>query len=498
MLIEVVQLGIVFSLLIVHNAIAAPESDLVNKLPGQTQTVSFKQYSGFITTDEGNGRALFYYFVEAQTNATSKPLALWLNGGPGCSSLGYGAFEENGPFRTNGNVLEKNKFSWNTETNMLYVESPIGVGFSYSNTSSDYNLFNDTLTAQDNLAFLLNWFKKFPEFRDVDFYITGESYGGHYIPQLATLVLDYNKKPNITPIKLKGLLMGNPYFDIEISINNGEFQWSHGLISDETYQLTQTVCNNSRLWVEEFITGGVSDACNNVFSKVDGEIGDVDVYDVTLGVCLGNESYDTQMSKLQKGYMRHWFNHILIIVVVIGQIQSKFVVKNVKKVDGINLCADDDTSSYLNKKEVQEALHASRSNGTYPWSFCSGRLAYDESNRGINIIPVLTELLNSGLPIMLFSGDQDAVVPFTATRTIANIVAKQSKLFTLIPYGTWYDSHQVAGWSQAYGHTVNGKNQTILTFATVRGAAHEVPYTSPSQALTLFRAFIGGLPLPIR
>ncbi|GLJ42537.1 hypothetical protein SUGI_0881930 [Cryptomeria japonica] len=475
---KVVECGIIFSLLMVHSVITAPEYDLIKKLPGQREKVSFKQYGGYITTDEEHGRALYYYFVEAQTNATSRPLALWLNGGPGCSSLGFGAFEENGPFKFNGKVLEQNKFSWNIVTNMLYVESPIGVGFSYSNTTSDYHLFNDTLTAQDNLAFLLNWFKKFSEYRDVDFYITGESYGGHYIPQMASLVLDYNKKSGITPINLKGIIIGNPYVDIEISINNGEFQWSHGLISDETYQLTQTICNNSKSWIEMFVDQNTSESCNNVFDKVHEEIGNIDYYDVTLGICLDESSSSSQLSKLQ------------------GGVRSKFIQKNLKGVNAINLCSGNDIFTYLNTNKVQKDIHASISNDTYSWSFCDGPLNYDERNRGINIIPLLSKLLNYGLPIMLFSGDQDSVVPFTATRTIANTIAKQLQLFPINTYGTWYDNQQVAGWTQSYGHVVGGKNQTILTFASVRGGAHEVPYTSPSEALTLFKAFIGGLPLP--
>ncbi|GLJ42536.1 hypothetical protein SUGI_0881920 [Cryptomeria japonica] len=117
---KVVELVIVFALLMVHNAIAAPESDLIEKLPGQREKVSFKQYGGYITTNEEHGRALYYYFVEAQTNVTSRPLALWFNGGPGCSSLGYGALKENGPFKFNGKGWEENKFSWNTGTDFQH------------------------------------------------------------------------------------------------------------------------------------------------------------------------------------------------------------------------------------------------------------------------------------------------------------------------------------------------------------------------------------------
>ncbi|KAH9317533.1 hypothetical protein KI387_004572, partial [Taxus chinensis] len=106
------QLGILFLLLIVHTAIAAPESDLVEKLPGQTQSVSFKLYAGYININAD--KALFYYFVEADNaRPKSTPLALWLTGGPGCSSLGYGAFKEHGPFRPKGDILLEDKYSWN-------------------------------------------------------------------------------------------------------------------------------------------------------------------------------------------------------------------------------------------------------------------------------------------------------------------------------------------------------------------------------------------------
>lgn len=153
-------------------------AELITSLPGQPPNIFFKQYSGYIVTNAQHGRALFYYFVEADSeNAASLPLTVWLNGGPGCSSVGYGAFMEHGPFRPGiDGSLMKNKYSWNLESNMLYVDSPIGVGFLYSNTSSDNINWDDTATAKENLQFILNWFKKFPQYRNSDVYLTGESY----------------------------------------------------------------------------------------------------------------------------------------------------------------------------------------------------------------------------------------------------------------------------------------------------------------------------------
>lgn len=65
------------------------EVDKIKALPGQPKDVNFSQYSGYATVDPKKGRALFYYFVESPYNSSMKPLVLWLNGGPGCSSLGY-------------------------------------------------------------------------------------------------------------------------------------------------------------------------------------------------------------------------------------------------------------------------------------------------------------------------------------------------------------------------------------------------------------------------
>ncbi|KAJ0502138.1 putative carboxypeptidase D [Helianthus annuus] len=123
--------------------------DLVTNLPGQP-SVDFRHYAGYVTVNEKKGRALFYWFYEAWTLPHEKPLVLWLNGGPGCSSVGYGATQEIGPFivNTDGKGLHLNPYSWNREANMLFLESPVGVGFSYSNTANDYDNLGDDLTGE--------------------------------------------------------------------------------------------------------------------------------------------------------------------------------------------------------------------------------------------------------------------------------------------------------------------------------------------------------------
>lgn len=93
------------------------EKDRIFQLPGQPPNVDFSQYSGYVTVNQQSGRALFYWLTESPANRDpkSRPLLLWLNGGPGCSSVAYGAAEEIGPLHINsdGKTLFINPYSWN-------------------------------------------------------------------------------------------------------------------------------------------------------------------------------------------------------------------------------------------------------------------------------------------------------------------------------------------------------------------------------------------------
>lgn len=96
--------------------------DRITQLPGQPSNVDFRQYSGYVTVNEQRGRALFYWLVESPTtrDPKSRPLVLWLNGGPGCSSVAYGAAEEVGPFRvgSDGKTLHPKLYAWNKCKNL--------------------------------------------------------------------------------------------------------------------------------------------------------------------------------------------------------------------------------------------------------------------------------------------------------------------------------------------------------------------------------------------
>ncbi|RZB69150.1 Serine carboxypeptidase-like 45, partial [Glycine soja] len=151
--------------------------------------------------------------------------------------------------------------------NVLYLESPAGVGFSYSSNTSFYTLVTDEITARDNLIFLQRWFTEFPEYSKNDIFITGESYAGHYAPQLAQLIVQTK-----TNFNLKGVAIGNPLMEFDTDLNSkAEFFWSHGLISDSTYNLFTRVCNYFTIR-RQTIQGNLSDVCAKinglVFTKV--------------------------------------------------------------------------------------------------------------------------------------------------------------------------------------------------------------------------------------
>ena len=92
--------------------------------------------------------------------------------------------------------------------NVLFLESPAGVGYSYSNTTADYSRSGDNRTADDAYLFLANWMERFPEYKGREFYLAGESYAGHYVPQLAHAILRHASPA----INLKGILV-RIYFD---------------------------------------------------------------------------------------------------------------------------------------------------------------------------------------------------------------------------------------------------------------------------------------------
>lgn len=417
-------------------------ADKITALPGQWPGVNFDQYAGYVTVSEEHGRELFYYFVESPYEAASKPLLLWLNGGPGCSSLGYGAMTELGPFRVNpdGKTLSRNKHAWNNLANVIFLESPAGVGFSYaSNNSDNNNNVGDRRTAEDTYVFLLSWLERFPEYKGREFYVAGESYGGHYVPQLATVIEFVNELHDSTVINLRGIFVGNPYLDEYKNVEgNLEFLWTHGVISDEVWVNIRANCTFSPKddWQQCLVAA-------QSFSS-----GNIDSYNIYAPICLQSSRDGTYYS-------------------------SSYL-------PGYDPCIDHYIDIYLNGLEVQKALHA-RINTS--WSGCDPNLrARYDINDPVSMVPTIRRLVKRGLSVWLYSGDMDDMCSITSTR----YSVKDLNLPVTKPWRPWYTpDSEVGGYVQQY--------EGGFTFASVRGAGHTVPSFQPKRALLLLYSFLKGM-----
>ncbi|KAJ0700726.1 putative carboxypeptidase D [Helianthus annuus] len=414
------------------------EADKISRLPGQPRGSKFNQYSGYVTVDPHHGRALFYYFAESIHRPSQKPLVLWLNGGPGCSSIGGGTMMELGPFRVNndGKTLSINKYSWNKVANMLFLESPAGVGFSYSNKSSDYKTPGDAQTAKDSFTFLINWLERFPEYKTRDFYIAGESYAGHYIPQLAQLIIRSNEDDKHTFINLKGIAIGNAFIDDETQRKGKhDFLWSRSMVSDEIHDGIVANCDFS--W-----NSVLSDICKAYINEENYIVGNVFPFDIYAPLCLNGTS---------------------------------------AKTTGFDPCTQDYIESYMNIPQVQKAFHANLTGLPGHWEDCNDKIFDNWTDQPFTMLPTIQRLMGSGIRFWIYSGDIDSRVAVTTTKYAIK------KLTTTIktPWYPWYLKGEVGGYVVEYEN---------LTFLTIRGAGHFVPSYQPARALALFSSFLDGKP----
>ncbi|MCP9258245.1 Carboxypeptidase [Dirofilaria immitis] len=220
------------------------EIDRIINLPGLTFVPTFKQYSGFLPTKTGN--YLHYWMIESQNNPSTDPLVLWFNGASGCNSLD-GLLAQIGPFRVDqdGETLFENIYSWNKAANLIFLDSPYGVGYSYRNTPvpSDM-LWNDDQAAEDNADALEQFFQRFKEYQNRNFYITGQGYAGVYGPTLVDVLLKrIQQNGNLYGIKLAGLAIGNGAYN-EVDRRNSIISLSYytGMLDKEKFESLTNCC----------------------------------------------------------------------------------------------------------------------------------------------------------------------------------------------------------------------------------------------------------------
>ena len=143
---------------------------------------------------------------------------MWLNGGPGASSVLAGALSELGPYFLNSSSLAnkttasvpdlyENPYSWHTIANLVFLESPANVGFSHC--SRPDCRWDDESTAKANYGAVVQFFDRFPEFESSEFFVAGESYAGVYVPTLVEQIRQHARDVAAPRIKLRGMAIGN-------------------------------------------------------------------------------------------------------------------------------------------------------------------------------------------------------------------------------------------------------------------------------------------------
>ncbi|GAA5967193.1 hypothetical protein JCM11641_000473 [Rhodosporidiobolus odoratus] len=189
-----------------------PTHSLRVKEPEALCDASSKSYSGYL--DIQQDAHLFYWFFESRSKHPEKdPLVLWINGGPGCSST-TGLLFELGPCSVANGGLNTtyNPHSWTESANVIFLDSPVQVGYSYGSKS----VSSSQETAEDIYAFFQLFYEKFPKFKDVPLHVSGESYAGTYLPNIASTIHNHNKQkptPSAVHIPLTSVLIGNGITD---------------------------------------------------------------------------------------------------------------------------------------------------------------------------------------------------------------------------------------------------------------------------------------------
>jgi len=417
----------------------------ITNLPGYNGP-SLDMNSGYINVDGNNQRFIFYWLIKSQGNPAKDPLVFWYQGGPGCSGLG-GLFAEHGPITPDfKGGLNYSPISWTTIANVVYLEQPVGVGFSYSTNPNDYNT-NDTQSAIDNFAFLEGFLKAYPEYKGRPLWITGESYAGVYVPSLTAQILDH---PNSqTYSQFRGLMVGNPcIWCVSVDMNAEQFAlfYYHGLVSYSNYaNWTAYGCDKQ----------STNAGCDHIMNVTLSQIGVI--YQQLRG-------YSDNLPSLDPDDLYQDFCG--------GNGTLDFVAIDPNKCSPLG----DRIQTYLNRADVQKAIFANPTN----WTECTNNINYTVAYA--SMIPIYKRLFSQrpDVSVLVYSGDVDiATVPFSFTITCLNEL--QSIATPVSPWQPWFINGATAGYTEAYKQ---------YTFATLKGAGHEAPQYQPLIGFNLFKRFL--------
>lgn len=461
-------------------------SHLVKSLPLLENPLATKHYAGHIPTTSTE-RQFFYWLFEAADNVDSAPLLIWLNGGPGCTSM-TGLFMENGPFRFRNNkkqwVLEENPHSWHRlPANVLYIDQPVGTGFSFT-TTNDY-CSNDEEVNDDLYAFLQNFLKVHAELfvdqqsnsMNRNLWFSGESYAGHYIPSFINHLLqkeeniDSNK--NDIQINIGGAAIGNgwinPYYQYSCSMAS----YSKGIID-----LSQWAYLNSK---EKQCQSELSEGHLNVdvcYTLLD------EVIESSTGEEESNERISYYDTRILDGIKRFPAN----IEVLEGYFGNK------DSFNGISPPLDGDIS-----QRVLEAIHAInplskefmqtfKECADPPYLALQGR-------DGQSAVEELKHILNhkDNIPILFFNGMDDLICNHVGNEILLNkLTWDHSKTWSTAKRYAWKISSSSSGSIKDNKNNLAGyvKSHHNLSFLKIANAGHMVPMDQPEVAFEMMKVFL--------
>ncbi|XP_059203715.1 retinoid-inducible serine carboxypeptidase [Centropristis striata] len=196
---------------------------------GLCSPLAGKEAWDYVDVRDGAHMFWWLYYADSQTaQYTDLPLIMWLQGGPGGSGSGFGNFEEIGPLDKD---LKPRKTSWVQAASVLFVDNPVGTGFSYTDRPDSYAT-NVATVASDMLVLLQDFFNKAPEFQSVPFYIFSESYGGK---MAAAISLELHKAIGQGKVKCNfaGVALGDSWISpLDSVMTWGPYLYTTSLLDD--------------------------------------------------------------------------------------------------------------------------------------------------------------------------------------------------------------------------------------------------------------------------
>ncbi|KAJ6433539.1 hypothetical protein OIU84_017265 [Salix udensis] len=382
--------------------LAAAGHSIVEFLPGFKGPLPFHLETGYVGLEEAEDVQLFYYFIKSQRNPRDDPLLLWLTGGPGCSALSALVLEI-GPVNLevkeyNGSypTLVLNPNSWTQVSSIIFLDLPVGTGFSYARSTPLARQRSDFKQVSHAEQFLRKWLADHQEFLANPVYIAGDSYSGKIVPAIAQNISDGNNDGIKPLINVKGYILGNPITDPTFDFNSRiPFAHGMGLISDELYESLKKSCAGEY----QTIKPSNADCLRNVeaFHKC---ISEIDASHVLEPKCPTDASRPIE---------------------ILGR--RRYLNENPQEF--LHFKPDDlpaiECRSYVhflliywaNDDNVRKALHV-REGSIEEWKRCNYKLPYTQEIK--SSIKFHVDLGIKGYRRLIYSGDHDMEAPFLGTQ----------------------------------------------------------------------------------